>query len=207
MSSQNSAVTFNDVIFNEVTFNDVIFNEVTFNDVIFEQLTQEQLHHQKYAGELYDETLEMLEMCEKEMLEMSYICEQVMSDIKKGIKVDPQHTEFLNHRLQLTHSKLQFYRSVLSLDLQTALMMKDKHFEVSTEYLMFLSENNQCENEYLDECISEKHFHEGFLFLIEKVEFMTDPDLDDEFKYMPVVFRKRERERVSAPIKLEFFLC
>jgi hypothetical protein len=207
MSSQFSAVTFNDVIFNEVTFNEVTFNEVTFNEVIFEQLTQDQvtfnevtfnevifeqltqdqLHHQKYADELYDEVLEMVEIFEREM-----------SEIRETLKGEPQNREFLNHRLHLTNAKLIFYKGVISLDLQTALMMKDKHFEVSTEYLMFLSENVQCENDYLNECDLEKQFHEGCLFLIEKVELMTDPDLDDEFKYMPVVFRKRESKRISA---------
>jgi hypothetical protein len=187
MSSQFSAVTFNDVIFNEVTFNEVTFNEVTFNEVIFEQLTQDQLHHQNYADKLYDEVLEMVEIFEREM-----------SEIRETLKGEPQNREFLNHRLYLLVCKTLFCRSVLALNLQTALMMKDKHFEVSTEYLMFLSENVQCENDYLNECDLEKQFHEGCLFLIEKVELMTDPDLDDEFKYMPVVFRKRESKRISA---------
>lgn len=162
-------------------------SSVILNDVSLRQLTKNQLLHLIYANELFDEVEEMAEFCEGEM-----------SEIKETLKVEPQNREFLSQRLHLTYSKLQFYRSVLALDLQTALVMKDKHFEVSTEYLMFLSENNHCENDYLDECNTEKQYHEDFLEFLEKVELMTEPDLDDEFKYMPIVFRKRELERVSA---------
>ena len=191
MSSQFSAVTFNDVTF-QVSLSETLLpypsfaqiGEMTQADV---DLRKNQIHHLKYSEMLYDEIDEMVDNFQEEM-----------SEIRETLKGEPQNREFLNHRLYLLVCKTLFCRSVLALNLQTAQMFKDKHFEVSTEYLMFLSENNQFENDYLNECDTEAQYHEDFLEFLEKVELMTDPDLAEEFKYMPIVFRIRESERASA---------